>query len=97
MNAWLVVQTPGIKIASFSVIMAESVLYRSRMHFNLPMCAVLEKNTERNVSFHTSFPPIRVIYLFIFFSFTPWWSQLRMELWVKQDIQLSHLYWIAMS
>jgi len=93
MDACLVVKMSGIKITSCSVIMAESVLYRSRVYFNLPMCCILE-NTGRDVSFHTSFPPIRVIYLFIFFSFTPWWSQLRIELWVNQDIQLSNMLWI---
>lgn len=72
--------------------MAESVLYSSFMYFNLPVCCILE-NTGRNVLFHTSFPPIRVIYVFIFISFTPCWNQLKIELWVKQDI--SNLYWIT--
>lgn len=90
MKECLVLQMPDIKITSFSVIMAESVSdidVGSFLTFNLPMCCIIE-NTGRNISFHTSFPPIRVIYLFIFFSFIPWWSQLRTELWVKQDLQL---------
>lgn len=86
----LVAQMNGIKITSFSVIGAESVSYRSHslVVFQFANALHLRKYWW---SFHTSFPPIRVIYLFIFFSFTPRRSRLRAELWVKQNLWLFNL------
>lgn len=80
----------GIKITSFSVIGAESVSYRSHSLVVFQFANVLHLR-KYWWSFHTSFPPIRVIYLFIFFSFTPRWSRLRVELWVKQNLRLFNL------
>lgn len=80
----------GIKITSFSVIGVESVSYRSHSLVVFQFANVLHLR-KYWWSFHTSFPPIRVIYLFIFFSFTPWWSRLRAELWVKQNLRLFNL------
>lgn len=90
MSTRLVVQMNGIKITSFSVIGAESVSYRSHSLVVFQFANVLHLR-KYWWSFHTSFPPIRVIYLFIFFSFTPRWSRLRAELWVKQNLRLFNL------
>lgn len=80
----------GIKIRSFSVIGAESVSYRSHSFVVFQFANMLHLR-KYWWSFHTSFPPIRVIHLFIFFSFTLRWSRLQAELWVKQNLRLFNL------
>lgn len=78
----LVVQINEIKIRSTHIIGAESVSYRRHTLVQFQFVNVPHRRKSGWFS-HTSFPPIRVIYLFIFFSFTPWQSQLQIEMLMK--------------
>lgn len=90
MSLCLVVQMNGIKMRSIRII----VSYRIRL-LRHGLVAFQFANVLHHRKYcwfsHTSFPPIRVIYLFIFFSFTRWQSQLQIEMLMKQKLEHFHL------